>query len=578
MRILIAGLLVVITRAISDWDICRQYQLTFSLSTSSRVSSCDDAGFCSNSSSEMLCDEAFERLIDAQELIIDIPPIVSQTDPDEYSTVALSNRMYHELMMQDMDPEYFPFAQPPPRDDVDESMNAPEYVSFERITSQIVETVMDRFPYLVYNETHDGVLLREFIHSVRQIAWISITHAPAIVFAVHQSDSMRKFAWSVRAMVDHVAMSSTTFKETERLLVSIAPWMHAFLHAFFILQIHFPGLIEDNHSQDVIYALVKYHPLYTNDDGVWYIRTTPPWNSGDPPRIPLVIDRPDGEFWGDRIPSETALASLLPSSDLSSLYAYDTIRGSFLTWKSFHDSTGWPSIHLVPSQIEIFNDYVETNYLAALHGRLAIAEMFSSIISPKNILSVISPYSTANAYMEMRLGNHRRVVTINRSNMSMSTIYVVSQYSKYDLAGRIEFGFVDESDVRETPKPYPGGMERFYEDLMEEIFDITSGYFELVGEDGSYRRTTTSGPLGVFLSPRQVSVAIGRIIGLILLDDNPGNILTRFLTVRPNSSIIDCFFFESYHIRAGFYDVYHSNMLERMFHNNGTRLLEALVH
>ena len=494
-------------------DICYQYQI--SIADGSARSYCDDENFCQNLPERISCDDAFNRLIDMQKVLTDIPPIVSQSTQSEHMEITLSERMYHEIMMLDDDPDYFPFAQPPRRDDVDDSMLEPEYMDFIGSTNLVVSSIIDRFPKLVYNETSDGNILRQFVQAARTIRRISV-YSPGIVLAVHQSDSMRQFAWAIRMMFDHIIVASSSFKQTERLLVSMSPWLHAFLHALFLIETHYDRLLDDVASWDIINAIVKYHPLYTGGDGVWYVRTTKRWDLVLS-RPPLAIDGPDHDhilsLWDNRDPLEASIRAFITSDDFESLYDFAQLSSAYLTLNYFREASN-VSLHglnLNQSDLLLLDEYVQTNYYAALHGRVVVADIFSDCLSPENLLHVVSAYATANNYLSMRSGNHRRVLTINKSQMAVSTIYILSAYSKYDLAGEIEFLFIDHSDVRETPRPYPGGTWAFHEDLLDEIFDIRSGFFER-SAIGSYTRTDSAGPLALFLTPFEVSVAIGRIL------------------------------------------------------------------
>ena len=560
-------------------DLCHQLA-----ARSGNQSRCDDSGICvglfdSVNHRPITCKDAFNRFIDASTRMITVPPIFSTVTRFEDFECSRSTSMYAEIMFHDEDPEYFSLCQPPPRDDVDASLLEPVFVSTGPLVFNITDRIISSFPLLVFNSSSDGLVLRQLVSAARAIQRAAIDQ-PAILLAVHQSDWMRQYAWCIRTMVDHWANSpNLSFKDTERYLSSIAPWMHAFLHALFIMKIQFQNVFDDCASWDIVNAIVRYHPKYTKDDGVWYIRSSRQWTQITRP--PLIFDSPDEDYisslW-EGVPehplnaSMTALMSSAPG--FSIFYDQHLISVAFLTLKFL----GPYSLHipLEEANIESINDYVGTDFSAALSSRIAFATVFGYIVTPSNLMSLVTPISTSNTYVPIRLNFHKTVMLIPRDTLALSTIYQVSKLTKYHLAGKVEFELIDGGESTSLTD----GLEGFFEDVLEDIFHTQSGFFER-GNNSVYRRSIESSgeyPLEDFLSYSQISTSIGRIFGLVFKFDDSRPLLARY--IRPeknNSTVYETLFFSSFYIRNGFYDVYHDNMIETLFSNNGSKFLQGLV-
>lgn len=575
------------TNIVKADNICHQYQLSIVARLDHEEPSyCDDSGLCHHLN--ISCNDAFDRLIDLQINITGIPPIARQISQSQITTIRSSDAMYYEIEMVDEDPNYFSFSQPPDRRFVDASMSDPDYGYISPRIDLITDRIISNFPQLVYDEQRDGELLRDVVSAAVRIGSNSI-EVPGIELAVHQSDSMRKWAYCVRMMIDHISLSAFSPIEYQRILASFAPWMHAFLKSMFFMGIHFDNLLEDNSSLDIVHSIAKFHPKYTLDDGLWYIQYTEKWNTL---RTPIQLDDSDIDYiysltndMDEDIDAATSRPQQSPDNPLAALLTHqmDTFGDYAKIELAYHavkyTRTCWmENICLSPTseQIDYLNEFVSTNYYHALRSRFAISDIFGQFLEPHDLLNVLTPISVSNIHVRLRSGMHTKRMTVNLCNLAMSTIYSLSFLTKYDLAGMIGFDYVDNSgEDCETTSP-PVDM---YESLLEEIFHIRSGFFE-TDESGNVFRTNSAASLDQFLHPYDVSRNIGRVIGLaVKLRPLTAVSLTRFMSpVSPSRTVLESFFFNSTHIRSGFYDVYIDNMLETLFHNNGTRLFEALVH
>jgi hypothetical protein len=74
-------------------------------------------------------------------------------------------------------------------------------------------------------------------------------------------------------------------------------------------------------------------------------------------------------------------------------------------------------------------------------------------------------------------------------------------------------------------------------------------------------------------SRKDEQIALGRLIGLAVESLTPGQILSKYLVGSP--TILQTLFFNSYHVRAGFYQVITENAVEENF-SSGFDFIEAL--
>ena len=435
------------------------------------------------------------------------------------------------------------------------------------------------FPRMVYTREWDEAELRDFVLAAKLAAENALCDH-RLVPTLNRNKSFRELIWNMKMMVEHVAFTGLSFEKAQNILASIAPWVHAFMHAHFYLGFETFDVFADA-GWDFLNEVVKYHPQYTEDiDGVWYLRlerraVVPPYDriSALIDRIPYMLDMPEldtiMEIVDIRItpvmtPNHLAemlwnrLEWVFPCDDFGDS---DALRAILFALKYMHEfETIGVGYEAIQALLQSIRSSPERQAILAEHWHgdfspstpSAAIGVFNEFIRPENLFELLRSLRLT----ETR-GKHR-IIRVNPATILEDSLrkFGSRSLSKYDLAD--SYGYFTFSGE------YPGKSVGFFQDLLSQLFDPNRGHFTNV--NGRY-----------YLDPSntvQYKVAIGRIMGKILKLENPHGILNDYLSPAP--TVLETFFFNSMDVRSGFYDVFHDGMLERLFQNNGTRALEAL--
>ena len=465
-------------------------------------------------------------------------------------------------------------------------------VPFLDILAELVETHTDRvlaqFPRLVYSDDLDGTLLRNISANIQSIADTSGSNIRHVSRVVRRITWMRKWAWTIVVLMEHITRrSGLTFRESELLLVSIAPTMHAFLHALFMLEIDFPDFFLG--FQNVISSVTKYHPIYTRDDTVWYIRLTPEFRNEIYTSEPIPVfplDVPDVEFfesqWGEEF-----LAEIL-TTPRSLVQHIHRLLNSLILTRPFRPSRFEASALMEPLALtmhtlrylkEFSPDYYRELVLAGLldskpnraqtpltramqiatllHDHVTIRgimEHFSNLILNDKVMltNIVAIDNMANRLVS--ISSQEIGTRLVYSTDVKETLHAISNCTRFELAGPIHLGFVPIQDL--------------FEVLLDNVFLHANGIFTF--SHNHYQLTESA------LTRSSLVLGIGRLFGLIVKSGNPLNMLGRYITIAsPSSTVFETFFFSSETLRRGFHDVILENSIESIY-QYGSQIVTAL--
>ena len=462
------------------------------------------------------------------------------------------------------------------------------YRAFIETIDEINFRISTCFPYLIFQGDTDPLTLRNLVLMSKSVAEHDLAGL-RLVSQLKRNSSFRQLIWNVRTMIEHIAYTGLSFRESEKILASIAPWVHAFMHAHFYLGFETFRLFS-NVGFDFLNEIVKYHPIYTRDtDGVWYLRLESSsvvpdaeyYATQSTNRIPFMLDMPGKEDVLDRLDIDLSTTPMTPE-ELATTLLYrltlvypcddsshsDELRAIFYAIKYFSEllddepfgaaftTEVMRSVRASPAQRLIINGFI--NHCASSETTALVMSVFNEFITPTNLLKLLVPLSKANSKSgasAFLLKNFD--VTPTTIVQDTLRVFGASSVTKYDLA---------DSWAPFLPSgPYPGRGPAFYRDLLAMLFDPMNEYFTRNGERYELHP----------LCSIQAQTAIGRIFGQIVRLDNPHGILNEYMFPAP--TIFEAIFFNSMEIRNGFYDVFHDGMLDRLFLSNGTRAVEALI-
>ena len=471
---------------------------------------------------------------------------------------------------------------------------------FFNLIEQITKRIHSRFPRLVYVEEHDAPILRALVTMARKISGL-VKMSPAIEVNLYREPKIIEWKWSIQMITDYIKLASVSFLETERILISVAPFVHAFLHVAYYLDIASGDELQKCIDFDVLTTIVKYHPLYTQedeDDGVWYIRF--------PKRVDLsstlqtlgpisFVTAPElcdlEEYWGPQVYDlnfpETLFRSL--SRYVGNMTVDPETKGwlkqTLITLKLFSEKrmvkVHWihqiqtDAIDRLASQT-LFQKHYEGNQSELLRLMMMLRERLHLTVQ----LRLLVPLSYMNSYIA-RAPNV--CALMRRPILSFEDkLECISGANKFQLTWQLQ---LFRTKIN-SPKPYqmlPIGMGNFYKTLLEDTFDPARGIFlPVVMSADEHRRfvlnRTRDNDEAFASTNRRLRVFVGRLMALTLREEF-GAYLMDYLPKKSASdyqqTIMETIFFNSWYIRSGFYDVYHEGMLERIYKNNGTKALMA---
>ena len=524
----------------SGLDECAWYQYLVSNGTNSS-SICNQNGACEKL--DVSCDVAYDRIISAQRRIVMTPPIHTLAPAPSWNLFEgdydveilleapiVANLMFEEEIASGLSDDSTRSV----LDDLDEKFNL------------VSDRINDKFPRIFYVDHVDGELLRSIIADI----FVLDKSSSHLMYTIFASKSFRKFAWTVSMALDFLLNKEIGFRESEKIIISIAPYLHAFSRILFILEFDSPTLFQP--PAGFLECITQFHPIYTNDDGVWYVRQVIS-NRIEVPRLFFVTTRGDLEMmWSDLD---------YPQTLIDPLSLLEVLRSSITV--SFLLSSTNPIFELVLTTIKFFSEFDRPTYTQLVDAGLFripidveifirespdMAEIGHSILQrlpreyPTTIdrIKTIKSASSINFRIPIKTRDQTKIIRLNQTSLITDFLAEISNMSRFDLAGTL---VLDPPIDRQTL-----------------VTELLSGMFESHFVGSTLKENVT----------RHVARAIGRTIGLIIIMGNPGRVLKRYIN-QDSENVFQSLFFSSREIQRGFFDVFQS------FHFTTTSsLLEAL--
>jgi hypothetical protein len=530
------------------------------------ISICLDNGFCSGTIVPLSCENAYIRLAETVESRrVVAPPVVA-------------NRRY--------------FVHRPSSDSAEEITNLINGF-FSRL-SQTADRILANFPRLVYDEEIDGDMLRDLVTKAELLSQFIVSESRTR--SVFQTNPViHQWKWSIRVISDYISQIQVRFTDIDRLLVSAAPFIHAFLRTAYYLPIIPDGELLNCIDYDLLHTIVEYHPRYTNatddQDGVWFI------NLGAQDVATLSLEQADdamryviapvdasqiAEYWGPQFYDMNSFTEFL-ARQLSNLTAITddlssrrSVRKALFTFKCIL-SESETSHRIVLGSIlrDAFlswrlNDSASIANLVRNPQHVSILRMMKASIQPTDRLKLLPSYSDSHR-ISPRIPIYQAV---SPSTWSFGhEIIRIANFSRHDLSANFDFTInhtTTTNGTRIVPVPFSYYLHR----LLEGTFEPSYRIFVPNSDPQAPQRYTLNPRIGTRARP--LRVYIGRLMALALRE-NSGHVLINYLPTHSTGTenIVDTIFFGSWDIRSGFYDVYHDNTLEYMFNNNGSLALMA---
>jgi len=558
-------------------DICAQYELEHLRERSQsltveRSSFCNDTGRCEGLL--ITCHYAFTYLASRQLRLVDSPPILATISTDQLSRIAHSEREYSRQSRRSEERELQTFF--------------PNLRGFQSHVEYMVDRILSS-QYLVYSAVHDAPMVN------RLISWatmLSRNTSVALLDAIHSSEWMRQWAWSIRMLMDSLIFTGISFRETQLRLVGMAPFVHAFLHATYILRIHYPLMISDETFLDFIHTIVRYHPQYTGDDGLWYIRIPPSWQDR-PSRFHFTqLDNGDPEYVIDMASTYrgSGAAATETSFTDAQIVAHQLLlatRGGEFSERSLYDIHQlFRYVHQLsgadfPVPCSEYVALILSMIQRARHSPprtlFTVFDIFNSGIPSATLLQSLPLLAVSNAMVRPPNHLHGNLITLRHDHLAHDALVQVGLLHKYHLAGRLVLKVMD-SDTGQIVG-YSGGAHAVFHDIIKSLFE-TGGIFEPADSHSPLQGRRILA-VGAANPSRETLVAVGRLIALAVWGGGnvSCNLLAEYMGSSPSadSTILSTVFFNSNYIREGFYDVFFEGSVEYLFRNNATRVVEALL-
>ena len=525
-------------------EVCERFRTTFNLEVN-QVSFCNDDGFC-----EYLlvrCKEAFEALIRLQKRQVDTPPIVSRIGLTELQEMNANQERFEKGHMLK-----------------NTTGVMPELDSLAATVDSVNRRMLESFPHMVLDIQIDGNLLTQFVEQADRLAKeLSLSYrATEIRSLTYQSLWFQKLTWKIFVMFDHIVVSGKPIQDIELLMIAFAPFVHAYMHASFLLELHHPKLLMSRTTWDIIHSLVKYHPIYTMEDGVWYLPVHPAWFllSWVPTREPIPVDSADTEH---------------------ALSIMDSIPDIRVNHTSSRIIVNWEPAMNHSQDERVYRDSVEQVHYAIRVMREHYGPSFVTI----NILNDERQSILQQPDQVSRL-SIAAVDIINESvpvNILLNQVMWMTSSGAEVIRKRIRgvWILIRSSDYMKDSLDQIADTDVFFLQMQfnirvdGQIVPLNEWIRHVLKNFFLYR--VVQDDMG---DSRSVLVAFGRIIALAILHRSGLDVLFQLISrqsaLGDTPTIDETIFFNSHYIRSGFYDIYHEGMLESLFRNNGNRLIEAL--
>jgi hypothetical protein len=349
------------------------------------VSICLDTGYCSHTSDPITvsCERAFYMLTSEIRRRVRVPPIIANRRV--YAPYISINMTEQTLIMR----------------------------QFFRQIKKTTTRILCGFPRLVYVDYRDGDMLRDLVGLTKTISGFSRFH-PEIVSQLRRVNMVIKWKWSVCMMADYISTSGLSFAEIEDMLISTAPFFHAFFHVSYYLPIANDGEIANCFDYDLLRTIVKYHPLYTfteddeyGKDGVWYIRIGASYYDDETSTtINFLVDpEPDdlADVWGTRLDTRAFPAMLFQSISDHSINRTDPdhlrkLKLGLYTMKFFHEIPLIKPVWLPNIEQALVRKFVGDNLLIDQY-----VEELDDQQEFRDLLMMLRPYLVPNITMKLIL-------------------------------------------------------------------------------------------------------------------------------------------------------------------------------
>ena len=461
-------------------------------------------------------------------------------------------------------------------------LNQLEHVA-DRFASRIIE-----FNYrYIYEESIDGPLLRNFTQLSRDIAdtgecrWFCCL--PEHRKHVRYSESMRRLGRYIQHQLHYLA--SRPMHETELVASSMAPWLHAFLYSLHQMGILYPQFLVDYGY--ALQILVRYHPQYTSDDGVWYILLDSQfWFSFS---NESYFKRNENSSWEDVEDLFFANNDVVPprnASLLLTLLAYEL--------GLYFDDANAGDFAYIAKRIERIVYALEIIHISGEEGiDLPIDDAAMSHIT--SIIRYEHPHqSRVNHVTTQSLQRvfSRYLTLVEKAEILIPLPNYLPCVREIDL------------DHNFTLRYHPGTgylLDEIVHDLLalshDDMFltlQLKMGWTNRTEIPDA--RTLITQILDLFLSPiadtfdpfagdwlddindhyRDIQIALGRFIALLMTMDCTDSIVGRYIVGKgPSSTIFETVFFNSRFVKQGFYDLFLGGTLETIF-ENGQEFVDAI--
>ena len=531
-----------------EWDECAVYEHVIQ-EIPTPTSICGSDGFCTDIVSmleggQISCHAAYTHVIENQKIRIDSPPILSIADRPSIIQMEVLEGVYLDESHSSTGHSSFDQV----RRTMEKMIRLPEPIRllYAHLASNLeiaANRMLNRFPRIVYVDEVDGHALRTIAEMSDSLhRYISARHE--IRSMLFESRSMRKFAWTIAMTFNHLINENMTLRDSENFLLSLAPYVHAFMYVNFQFGLHFPNMMKPFDS--IITSIVQFNPLYTSDE--WMLRL-----ERIPPRLMInlyiVVARQDLDLMWEDLGEDLHQSPARLVRDLRTHMTVATVI-RHMTFR----------LDLILYTIKFYADFEPEMYqeMVDVHGLLDIGKAFLDVahqfpdladlvkaiivrLPSRNLPDqqyldkVLHPYSDTFARVPMTSRSYETTIRY-REFGDILTTFATLDISQ--LAGKIVF------TPHETRRTHRASLSSFYTSLLEYIF---ATYFVTIGEEVK---------LKLSIAHPTIQRAIGRIFGLVIRDGNPGSVLNSHF-IQPFSKKFGAIFFDSPIIKSGFHDIFH---------------------
>jgi hypothetical protein len=527
------------------------------------------------------CETAFQVLTNRNSEQIQELPIVLLIDEETHDLFAENEQCYTEAKDSSLDAMYYGGTDLSMRGLLDELAST---------TEQIVARIFDGFPRMIYVEAIDGPLLRNLIDIADKLSpdeepdedSDSINDVSKYVM---RTESMRKFARAIAMMTEHVTIQP--LRQTEKYIVAMAPWLHAFMKATFHLKILYPYFWNDYGW--LLLRASTIHPLYDRESPIWYMLL----DSRMPHEIfthrhdmitweivvdvfedPSQVER-DGEFLLRQLVANMTgyLQTQNSTETFEEHYQYSVaIRNLVyaMDYLSAFDAFDFMAI-TSPADLQTMEEVFGSNLGAGI-GATAVRcllRLFMRGLSPatwKRYPPLLSKTATEN--VPLRANYQAREIIVEYSGLRISRKHLFStllNFTKHDFMMGFEWAHMG-IETKIFPDMLGDMLDAFLSPFVGWFVMDSNGddLLDILNDESVFYRINPD----FARSHPAIQVALGRLIGLILWVRNPQQILNKYIKPpRPDSTVFETLFFGSRFIQKGFNDVYIADAFTASFRN-----------